>query len=293
MSSIGIVFPTFNRKDKVKNLLHQIYEQETKLKQTTISIIAVVDGSTDGTVEMLRSEFPKVHIVEGNGSWWYTKSMNKGFDKAYDLDLDYVLTLNDDIVLDADYFMQLESILIQSKIDVVGSISLTMHQPPKVFFGGVRQLIKWRLKFVNYLKKFEAISSETLTGMKPSLLLPGRGMLIAKDVLKQLNGFDAHFPQYHSDGDFCLRAIPKGYSVFVSYDLKIYCYIDQTAKASSFMKSSFTSFLKSFFNPYSRIYIPQLARFTYRHGIKYLWPFTFSILILSHFKAFFFNKKVA
>ena len=71
---IAAIIPTFNRKDYLKVLLSQLQNQNKE--RFTLEIIVVVDGSTDGTLEMLENEFPEVHIVKGTGDWWYTKSMN-------------------------------------------------------------------------------------------------------------------------------------------------------------------------------------------------------------------------
>ena len=268
MKKIGVIIPTYNRKDLLLKLLSQIKDQETGLSSVEVIPIIVVDGSTDGTIEALEAA-GGVEIVKGDGSLWYTRSMNEGFARAQKLGLNAVLTLNDDIILAENYLSEIESIIDSSdKLDVIGSITLTMDERPKIFFSGIKKFIKWRQKEVKYLPKFKEVVPSELTGEYPSFLLPGRGMLISVEALKALDGFDNVFPQYHSDGDFCLRAIKKGFNVKVSYNLKIYSYIGLTAQGSSFKKSSFKAFLKGFVNPYSRIYIPQVARFVFRHGVK-------------------------
>lgn len=293
-TKVGVVVPTFNRKKHIKALLEQINEQRLQLSNLLVHCIVVVDGSNDGTIEIIETDFSDVTIVNGDGSWWYTKSMNKGFEHALLHQFDYVLTLNDDIVLDDNYLQSIGKVINDTKEQeaVVGSLSFTMHQPPKVFFSGVKDLIKWRFKQTKYHKNFSVIPDNELTGYRESKLLPGRGMLIPCRILRKLKGFDEYFVQYHSDGDFCLRALKVGVEVLISYDLKLYSHIGETAQASSFKKSSFRDFIKSFANPYSRLYIPQWAKLTYRHGCKVLWPITFGIVLLSQFKAHFFNKKV-
>ena len=93
---VAAVIPTFNRKDKLNVILTQLASQ-ILLPNLMLEIIVCVDGSTDGTNEMIMEKFPSVHIVSGDGTWWYTKSMNMGFKYAQSLKIDFVLTLNDDI----------------------------------------------------------------------------------------------------------------------------------------------------------------------------------------------------
>ena len=80
MKRLVIVIPTHNRRYLLFSLLGQIFNVDHSLFE--LVVIVVVDGSTDGTIEMLKKEFPQVHIVYGNGNWWYTKSMNEGFKYA-------------------------------------------------------------------------------------------------------------------------------------------------------------------------------------------------------------------
>ena len=288
---INIIIPTFNRKELLNNLLVQIKEQASKITMVTYKTIVVVDGSNDGTIEMLREIHPAVYVVLHPGDLWYTKSMNLGFEKAQQIGCDYVLTLNDDIVLDNNYLAKMAEIAVSSNTSIVGSLSLTMHQPPKIMFSGIRKYIKWRQKNVRYHRSFIEFDSN-LTGIHPTIVLPGRGMLIPADIVQSLNGFDEFFIQYHSDEDFCLRAAKIGVPVNISWDARLYSYVEKTAAATNYMRVSVDKFIKSFFNPYSRSYIPQKAVFYYRHGIKLLWPITMLTFFLSNTKAWIFNKKI-
>ena len=151
---IVIIIPTFNRKNCLEILLHQLKNQiDDKL---AIEIIVVVDGSTDGTEEMLEKGFPDAFIVIGTGNWWYTKSMNEGFKYARKLKPDYVLTLNDDIEIEHNYIKTLIDDFYKINEDcILGSISLT-HEKPQLITGvGNRKIIKWRFKSIPYYKFLE------------------------------------------------------------------------------------------------------------------------------------------
>jgi GT2 family glycosyltransferase len=291
MTTINIVIPTFNRQKLLERLLQQINEQKVLLKDVTYRTIVVVDGSTDGTYEMLASVFPEVQVVNGSGNLWYTRSMNLGFEKAYELGGDYILTLNDDVVLDNRYLQVMAQYALSGDECVIGSLSLTLHEPPRILFSGVRKYIRWRQKNIKYHPIF-TVYDESMQGLHHSVVLPGRGILVSQFIVKKLNGFDDYFIQYHSDEDFCLRAAREGASIMVSWDAMLFSYIEKTAAATSYMRVPAKVFFKSFLNPYSRIYIPQKAKFYYRHGIILLWPVTMLAFFLSNIKAWLFNKKL-
>jgi GT2 family glycosyltransferase len=290
---LGIVLPTYNRRDLLGDTLNQLLAQKESLRGVVVEIVVVVDGSTDGTLEMIRDSFRDVHVVAGTGDWYYTKSMNEGFRYMQQFNPDYMLTLNDDIILGANYLAEmLSSIEKVPANSIIGCLALTPDKPHRVLFGGEKKYIRWRQKHVLYLKKLSEVNNRELTGIYPSAMLPGRGMLIPNQVLVKLNYFDEFFKQYHSDSDFCLRAAKAGHAVYVSWDARLYGYVDKTAEATSYIKTPLKSFLKSFTNIHSRNYIPQKSVFLFRHGIKVLWPLTMLTFFLSTFSAYLFKRKL-
>ena len=64
-----IVIPTFNRKKQLSVLLYQLKAQ--RLEDVNYKIIVVVDGSKDGTLELLSSEFPEVIVIYGAGAVFF------------------------------------------------------------------------------------------------------------------------------------------------------------------------------------------------------------------------------
>ncbi len=290
---LGIVLPSYNRKNLLRETISQLVDQSQHLNQIQTEIIVVIDGSTDGSIEMIKNEFDMVHIVMGNGNWFYTKSMNEGFKYAQKFNPDYILTLNDDIILGDNYLKEMTSAI--SKVEpnsIIGCVALTENKPHRILFSGEKKYISWRQKHIKYHSNFKIIDDEELKGIHPSVILPGRGMLIPNSVLKEVNYFDEYFVQYHSDTDFCLRAGKAGYKIYISWDARLLSYIEETAGATSYMKTSWKKFINSYFNIYSRVFIPHKAKLFYRHGKKVLWPITMVIFFMATLKAFLFNKKL-
>lgn len=292
MKNLAIIIPSFNRKDYLDNLLKQIFH--ISHSGFLINVITVVDGSTDGTLEMLKAKYVDVHVVKGSGNWWYTKSINKGLEYALKFNANYILTLNDDILLKENFFEILFT--TSSKIpknSIIGASSFTKSNPERVLSMGIKKVIFWRYKLIPYYKTFTNKDDiVSLNGIHNSVVLPGRGMFFSVEIAKQLSGFDQKFPQYHSDYDFCLRAKKNGCKIYVCWDLIVYSYIEETGQGTSYLKSSFIKFLKSFITKHSRTNLKDNARYLYRHGYKLLFPITFSIFILSSFNSHFFKKKI-
>ena len=284
------ILPTYNRKEYLRKILSQLYNQDKG--NFILEIVVIVDGSTDGTFEMLENDFPDVHVVKGTGDWWYTKSMNKGFKYAEKFQPDYILTLNDDVVIEKNYVQSIFCDIKKVERDsIMGSASFTISKPHRISFSGVYKFISWRLKEYHYIKKYILQSPSSLSGIKPSVVLPGRGMLIPFEILKQLNYFDENFVQYGSDTDFTLRAYRAGIKVYISYNSVIFENEKLTSKGAAHNSPAFIEFLKSYFNRYSTNSIHKSYYFWKKHGVKILFPLYFIILFLGIFKVYFFKYR--
>jgi GT2 family glycosyltransferase len=291
---ICIVIPSHNRADLLKKLLSQIMCQTSIHKSEIYDIIVVVDGSTDGTLEMLAKEFPDAHIIKGDGTLWYTRSMNEGFKYALqNLEPDFFLTLNDDVEL-ADNYID-EILKIARKNDgksIVGSLGITKSKPHRVVTPGNSFKNKHLGLYRQHLPFLSEVDPNELTGMHPSITLPGRGMLIPVSILKELRGFDEKFKQYHSDGDFTLRTIKRGYIVKINWATKIYVNLEKTSNTTSFLNKSFLLLLKSYFKPTSRNYLLDKLRFNWRHSSKLLSPFLMGLFVIVSVRNLILKSKV-
>lgn len=284
MIHIVTVIPTFNRRAHLRDILHDLMSQ--RLQNFSMDVVVVVDGSTDGTIEMLDEEFPTIHQVQGEGDWWYTRSMNEGFKKASTLDPDMILTLNDDTRLDERYVANiLSSYLRHDRNTIMGSLSVTYDEPRRVTFSGVKDIDWWRFKYHSHLPYYDEIDIKQLCGEKESVVVPGRGTLIPWHLIEELDGFDDNLVQYGSDDDFCLRARKTGADVMISYMAVVYSHDQLTGTGNPVRKEGFWTVLKAFKNRYSMLYIPKYAAILRRHGNKILWPFTLLIVIAGSLKA--------
>mgnify|MGYP002520557749 FL=1 len=90
---VSIIIVNYNTKELIKNCIKSIYQYTNDIE---FEIIVSDNGSTDGSIEMLKSEFPNVILIENNANLGFGKANNKGLKIAKGK---YIFYLNSDTVL--------------------------------------------------------------------------------------------------------------------------------------------------------------------------------------------------
>src|SRR5436190_255750 len=95
---VGIVAPVHNRREITLQCLKSL----SRIDSAGLDVHAVIvdDGSTDGTSDGIREQFPSVELIEGDGNLWFTEGTNVGIRAALKHDPKYLLLINDDEVFD-------------------------------------------------------------------------------------------------------------------------------------------------------------------------------------------------
>ncbi len=271
MNKLGAIIPTFNRAASLKTVL-------TCLSRQSLPVIpiVVVDGSTDGTLEMLSADFPCAVVVHGDGNWWYTRSINEGIKKARELSCTHILTLNDDLTFEPTYLATLVADHIAAGPDsIIGSISLSATTPRLVTFSGVSRVTR-ALREYNYLPKFSAVDENHLSGVRPSAVLSGRGILYPSVVFDRFGLYDERLVQYSSETDFTYTASRRGLPVLISYNAQVYENVRLTSMGAVYNNPSLRTLLRSFRNKYS---INSWYKTRY-YAVKHRGPVAGSIIAL-------------
>lgn len=90
---VSIIIVEYNTKDLLRNCLTSVFE---KTKDINFEVIVSDNGSTDGSNEMVKSEFPQVILLENNENLGFGKANNRGKNISKGK---YIFYLNSDTVL--------------------------------------------------------------------------------------------------------------------------------------------------------------------------------------------------
>lgn len=218
---IYIVTPVFNRKEFTKNYLLALEKQTNK----NFRIIIVDDGSTDGTSDMVKENFPDVILLEEKGDLWWAEATNIGIRFAMKNGASYIMTLNDDTLPKPDY---IEKMLYWSKKypdALLGALAIDQNTG-KVIFGGEKR--DWKTGKSVYV--LDELSEDKRHGLHEVNMFPGRGLLIPIRVFDRIGLYDSkNFPQTMADNDFAHRAINSEFKIYCNFDAKINIYPNESA----------------------------------------------------------------
>lgn len=292
--NLAVVIPTYNRKEYLRTLLNNLSNQNTQEKVKLI-IVVVVDGSTDGTIEMLEKDFNQIHIVKGDGNWWWTKSVNEGIKYAQQkFNPNNFLLLNDDNEILPNYIQTILNISSQNPNSIIGSMTISIDKPHLISFAGTKKRTKPFLKRINYIKNFsilDKLEPKFKNTLLPTYGLCGRGTLIPSPIINKIGYLDERLVQYGSDDDYCLRTWKMGFPVYIHTGCQVLNHTNLTSQGAAFKKDKLLIFIKSFFNIYSVNSLKKTILFYWKHSIKILLPIVLLYVILGTFKSYYFNYK--
>ena len=214
LKGISIVIPNYNGQE----LLPQILPLAKAALENTglpFQIIVADDASKDASVSILKKQFPEVLCLTTEKNSGFSVTANRGIKAAL---YDWVLLLNSDVKLTANYFQHLIPYTEQENIlgvmgRIVGWDDDNIQDGAKYpVWQGAKIKTSW-----NYILKEETDSTDARMSEKsksiPSFYLSGANAFLNKKVFEKIGGFNEMFsPYYVEDTELGLRAWRLGYS---------------------------------------------------------------------------------
>lgn len=269
-NKVSILVPVYNRIEITKKGLTYLFDSIYRYNRDDVifEIIVIDDGSTDGTSEWIKFNYPQTIILQGDGNQWWSGCINIGAKYAKENGATHLLLWNDDVIPDKHYFSNLNQLLEEKQRIVYGSTVIDINSGD-YWFRGCHY--SYAFGFTKHIRRLPSKwSVNCLTGM---------GTCLPIQLLDEIGYWDnANFPQYYGDVDFTLRAFEAGYKIIVNETLRLY----NDTKASSFnQERSIRKYWKSLFLIQSRYNIKKDILFHKKHAKYWTWRIGF---VLKHLK---------
>jgi GT2 family glycosyltransferase len=195
--------------------------------------LVVDNGSTNGSVEEIRSNFPSIDVIEIEANSGYAVGNNVGIQCALDNEADYVLILNNDTLVAPSMLGKLiEFAESKPNAGMVGPKMYCANSDDTIFAAG--SFIEWA-KGKTYNRGMFQNSSKMkgLTAPDRVDFITGCGVLVSRKFLDMAGGFDPVYFLNYEDVDWGLRAWRLGFEVWYTPSAVMWHKISGTLGQSS------------------------------------------------------------
>ena len=186
-----IIIPNYNGIEYLNDCLASLRKCEPK----NFHIIVVDNGSTDGSVELLKEKYPEVESIFLSENTGFAPAVNRGLEHTK---TSYALLLNNDILVEADFVQKMEQAIEGHKnCFSVSAKMLQMHQPELLDGAGD---LYCALGWAFALGKGKTASDHYT---KPAKIFSscGGAVIYRMDILNQIGYFDENHFAYLEDVD--------------------------------------------------------------------------------------------
>ena len=97
---LAVVVVTYQTRELLREFLLSLRSEIESLTGVAVNVVVVDNASTDGTVDMVRTEFPEVRVVANAANLGPARAFNQGLAEVLS-DADVVLLANSDIYIHA------------------------------------------------------------------------------------------------------------------------------------------------------------------------------------------------
>jgi len=221
---LSIIILCWNDLKVIGDCLKSIY---AATHSTDFEVIVSDNGSSDGSIEFIRENYPQVRLIENGSNLRFAKANNVGIRVSRG---EYVLILNPD------------TIIHEAALDKI--VTFADRHPEAGAFGC--RVLNADGSYQGCIRPFPSIRSEWIAALHLNSLaylsdwfqpgkyvgwkgdtervvgwLAGCFILVRGDLLKRLGGFDEQFFYYHEDMDLCRRVWEAGYSILYTPEVQI------------------------------------------------------------------------
>ncbi|MCX5800926.1 MAG: glycosyltransferase family 2 protein [Candidatus Eisenbacteria bacterium] len=216
MSRVSAVVVNWNAREDTRECIESL----TNSDYPELDVILVDNASSDGSVEYLRSLFPRVTIVENLTNERFALGSNKGMRLALDRGAQCVFLFNNDAVVEKTTIGKLaEALEGTSGAGLVG---------PKILYSSRKDVI-WsaggEVNFWTGITRHRGIREKDAGQYDRSTevgYLTGCALMARRELIAKIGFLDPSYHMYGEDADWCLRARKAGFGIVYVPDARVW-----------------------------------------------------------------------
>jgi GT2 family glycosyltransferase len=277
---LAVVLVSYNTRDLLRDCLRSLEAAEGV---NGIESWVVDNRSSDGSVEMVRAEFPDVHVIASQANLGYPGGNNAALREiaARDPMPRYVLLLNPDTVVPPRALREMIDLL--ERYPAAGAAGPRLHladgtldwacrrgfpTPAASFYylSGLSRLFPKSRRFGQYQLSY---LDERAVADVDSVV--GAFMLVRSEVLERVGLLDEAFFMYGEDLDWAFRIKQAGWRVLYNGRVDVLHYKRQSSKQNRRAAIEFYRSMLIFFRKHYAAVTPIPVRLMVEAGVRALW----------------------
>jgi GT2 family glycosyltransferase/peptidoglycan/xylan/chitin deacetylase (PgdA/CDA1 family) len=212
---VSIIIVNWNTKDLLRDCLNSIFDQAGHLDY---KVIVVDNASIDGSPEMVKTDFPRVTLIENSTNRGYAAACNQGMRIGEGR---YVLLLNSDVLI-CDSAIE-KTVRYADSHPQVGIVGCQVRESEdKIMMSGFRfpsitNLLLSTSGLSRLFKHNRFLGRETMKWWKRDSerqvdVVPGVLMLVRRQAVEQVGLMDEGYFFYSEEVDWCYRFSQAGWT---------------------------------------------------------------------------------
>lgn len=231
MIDLSIIIVNWNTKELLRKCIHSVYETT---RNATFEVHVVDNGSSDGSTEMVKIEFPQVKLIENKQNEGFARANNKAIHRTKGR---YVLLLNSDTVVLTQALDKMVTFMDAHRqagvvgcklVNKDGTLQLSAAWFPSVataFFGG--NIVPKALGRLLSMERFPGqtyLTAKAHEEIRDVDWVFGACFMVRKAVIDDVGLLDENLFMYGEEIEWCMRIRKAGWKVMYFPGAKIVHY---------------------------------------------------------------------
>lgn len=215
---IAVVILNWNGAKYLKSFLPSVIDNSPEA-----DIVVIDNNSFDNSVELLRSDFPDVQIIQLDNNYGFAEGYNRGL---INLQYEYFVLLNSDVEVPKNWLTpQIQYLESDDKLVACAPLILSHAEQDCFEYAGAAggYLDKDGFAFCagRIFYAFEKNVGQYTTN-REVFWASGAALTIKSSAWKEVHGFDGTFFAHMEEIDLCWRLKNRGYKIGVCGEAKVY-----------------------------------------------------------------------
>lgn len=224
MRKVCVVILNWNGRDLTLRCLEDLQ----KSSYPAVECVIVDNGSTDGSPDAIAGAHPDVTMIRNPTNLGWAGGSNQGIAWGLAHGADYLLMLNNDAWGEPPMISNLVGAATKLQNKAVAIPKIYLGSDPTRFWFAVGRVNFWTGLFSN--PAYNQVDHSQFDSIPEAEYASGCCMLIPREIVERVGGFDHSFFSYVEDVEWSIRCRRAGFRLVLCPDAKVWHDVSVTGK---------------------------------------------------------------